>query len=88
MEMKHTPGPWRVGSYGPNGCYTVGTNGGLMTAMVAHSVNYPEQINQAIADAKLIAAAPDLLQALYNMLEDGDATDRQQSLAAIKKATE
>lgn len=38
-------------------------------------------------NARLCAAAPDLLLALHNMLEDGDKTDRQQALAAIEKAT-
>lgn len=63
-EGKHTPGPWRVGAHGPNGCYTVGTERGLMVAMVAHSVNHPDQKEQAIADAHLIAAAPKLRAAL------------------------
>ena len=60
----HTPGPWRVGRPGPNGCHTVGTRRGLMVAMVAHSINVPQQREQALADAHLIAAAPDLLAAL------------------------
>ncbi len=89
---EHTKGPWRVGAYGPNGCYTVGTEGGLMVAMVAHSVNYPDQAEQAFGDANLIAAAPDLLEALKEMVADfGDTpSDRFRSLgparAAIAKA--
>ena len=63
-EQRHTPGPWRMGTPGPNGCYTVGTERGLMTAMVAHSINEPDQAEQAEADARLIAAAPELLQML------------------------
>lgn len=61
---KHTIGPWRIGTPGPNGCYTIGTERGLMTAMVAHSINEPDQAVQALADAKLIASAPDILEAL------------------------
>ena len=38
------------------------------------------------ANARLSAAAPDLLIALHNMLEDGDKTDRAQAMAAIRKA--
>ena len=94
---KHTPGPWRVGAPGPNGCHTVGTEGGLMTATVAHSISHPEQASQAIADARLIAAAPCLLEALracVAALEGAhhvstrdrlSATD--QARAAISKAT-
>jgi hypothetical protein len=63
-EQKHTPGPWRIGTPGPNGCHTVGTERGLMTAMVAHSINEPDQAEAAKADASLIAAAPELLEAL------------------------
>ena len=59
--MKHTPGPWRVGTPGPNGCYTVGTTKGLMVAMIAHSINYRDQATAAESDSKLIAAAPQLL---------------------------
>lgn len=65
---EHTPGPWRVGAAGPNGCLTVGTERGLMTAMVAHSINSPNQEKQARADASLIAAAPDLLAAAEGVL--------------------
>lgn len=58
METKYTPGPWRIGTPGSNGCYTVGTESGLMVAMVAHSANQLDQCEQAIGDARLIAAAP------------------------------
>lgn len=63
-EQKHTPGPWRIGTPGPNGCYTIGTERGLMTAMIAHSICEPDQAEAAKADAALVAAAPDLLAAL------------------------
>jgi hypothetical protein len=62
MSKKFTPGPWRVGAHGPNGCYTVGTEHGLMTAMVAHSVNVHDHRERAIADARLIASAPLMLE--------------------------
>lgn len=41
-----------------------------MTAMVAHSINEPDQAEQAEADAKLIAAAPELLQMLSALERD------------------
>lgn len=59
MSAGHTPGPWRVGKAGPNLCPTVGTQDGLMVAMVAHGENHP-----TAANARLIAAAPELLAAL------------------------
>ncbi len=79
-----------IGTYGPNGCYTVGTKQGLMTAMTAHSVNLPDQREQAIGNAKLIAAAPELLAALEVLLQDVifDGTDAViAARAAIAKAT-
>lgn len=77
---KHTPGPWRLGTPGPNGCYTVGTECGLMTAMVAHSINEPDQAVQALADAKLIAAAPNILRHLELMVH----ASRQDSAAYLR----
>ena len=59
-----TPGPWRIGTPGPNGCATIGTERGLMTAVIAHSLNEPSQAETAKANARLIASAPTLLEAL------------------------
>ena len=62
---KHTPGPWRIGTPGPNGSYTVGTVQGLMTAVIAESLHdNPEVAN---ADASLVSAAPELLGALEEL---------------------
>jgi hypothetical protein len=89
---KHTPGPWRVGTPGPNGCHTVGTERGLMVAMVAHSINLPDQMAEATENARLIAAAPDLLEALQRLWEaseggsDEEIRARIHARAAIAKA--
>lgn len=70
---KHTPGPWRFYTDPqPNGCPIVGT-GGLMVAQLAHSINYPEQRDTAIANARLIAAAPELLEALGDLMGVAEA---------------
>lgn len=86
MTTKFTPGPWSIGVPGPNGCPTVGTNQGLMIAMIAHSYNEPEQSSQARANAHLISAAPDLFRLLcearialqpefnYSLINDIDKT--------------
>ena len=61
---KHTPGPWSFYTEPqPNGCPIVGAKG-LMIAQLAHSINYNDQAETAIANARLISAAPDLLEAL------------------------
>jgi len=64
MTDKHTSGPWTFYTEPqPNGCQIVGSRG-IMVAMLAHSVNYPDQKEEALANARLIAAAPELLEAL------------------------
>lgn len=42
---------------------------------------------EAIEQKRRADCYPDLLAALFNMLEDGDKTDREQALTAIYKAT-
>lgn len=86
--MSHTPGPWKTtirkagafdvfaGEY-PELSYPICSRGSSVEHMEA----------ECAANAALIAAAPDLLAALYNMLDDGDETDRAQARAAIEKAT-
>ena len=95
-ETKHTPGPWRFYTDPqPNGCPIVGNGRGLMLAMLAHSVNYPDQRDEANANARLIASAPELLEALraVDVLFGHLATDSTQRIwldnarAAIAKAT-
>ena len=61
---RHTLGPWKFYTEPqPNGCPIVGARG-LMVAMLAHSINHDDQRETALANARLIAAAPDLLEAL------------------------
>lgn len=66
--MKHTPGPW---SWWPKLC---GDPGGIITAdSTGNHVAKPTYyvINQDVteANARLIAAAPELLEALVRMVE-------------------
>ena len=67
---KHTPGPWDFSWHiQPNGCPTVGHKG-LMVCMVAHSAKDQDQKETALANANLIAAAPDLFEALIRARDD------------------
>jgi hypothetical protein len=90
MQTKHTPGPWHIGVrtfhagrdvYGPKG-EPVAVADDAITAT-------PE----AEANARLIAAAPNLLAALQAIMGDPDAVDHILHLdavaadAAIAKAT-
>jgi len=88
-----TPGPWKQATRGPNGCPIIGDGKGLMVAMITHSANEHDQSVEAEANAHLIAAAPDLLEALEsisfrwdtkNLYKIGEAIEA--SRAAIAKA--
>ena len=60
---KHTPGPWKIGATPPNGEQTIGTQQGLMVAVATTGANTPTEAN-----ARLIAAAPELLDLLNKVL--------------------
>jgi len=62
---KHTPGPWRYEEFGPNVIIKATKNPMLS---VVHSL-YQESREQTEANAHLIAAAPELLEALENLLK-------------------
>jgi hypothetical protein len=69
---KHTPAPWMAVNDRVNNASHFG---------VAQVLSMP--MDKAMADARLIAAAPDMLAALY--LAEQNATDRT-ALAAIRAA--
>lgn len=66
-EVKFTKGPWKIGVAGPNGCPTVGTTTGLMVCHIAHSINEDDQKSQALGNARLIKAAPEMLELLEKL---------------------
>ena len=92
-ETKHTPGPWKMGKAIEDDSIPIENENGDM-ATVWPSLHYT-------ANARLIAAAPDLLAALDYLLEqtvdmdlkhgieltEGETEARAQALAAIAKAT-
>ena len=83
MADKHTPGPWKIGTPPPNGEQTVGTDQGLMVAVATTGAGV-----QTKANASLIAAAPDLLDALEELVaEFGVCGLTEKARAAIAKAT-
>jgi len=110
-ESKHTPGPWRVrwpnkDRYSPSRQRTVVIDDplsphGTRCICWVGPTNHNDVKDAAIherhdANARLIAAAPDLLEALNVMLEEPWLFDssrpkhwaQEQARAAIKKATE
>ena len=64
---KHTAAPWHVGMPPPNGEQAIGAENGMMVAIATTGVGMKEE---TLANARLIAAAPELLEALKEMVKD------------------
>ena len=79
----HTPGTWKV-VRSPQGTMVF-----ARTGKVAIVIHWPFSIKVKEANAHLIAAAPDMLEALRDVIERTDITSepRKVVLAAIAKAT-
>lgn len=76
---KHTPGPWFTFANatcvgGPAGI--LGNPSGADTAGIAHCGMALRAGDELQANARLIAAAPDLLEALQAMLKDSETVRR------------
>jgi len=68
MENKHTPGPWKVDSL--NRIYD---DNDLIVCLCSEIHRYPRE--SIDANAHLIAAAPDMLEALYSAADLQHATE-------------
>lgn len=86
MKNEHTPGPWTCGATSLP--HVIMKNGNVW--MPQYEGNPNDEAN-----AKLIAAAPDMLEALERILSDYDIADHDESLPltsvvqaekAVKKA--
>lgn len=88
-HTQHTPGPWRIGTAPPNGEQTIGNLSGMMVAVATSggTMRAPE----TLANAHLIAAAPELLAALQGLLQALPSATTHPAIkaarAAIAKAT-
>jgi hypothetical protein len=96
MTAEHVPGPWRIveHSWSRTGIYA-GDFIGIAALDIEHSATEETQDAQEAvmaANARLIAAAPDLLAALQKVWEEGVIPDgfailQDQVCDAIAKAT-
>lgn len=93
MEAKHTPGPWfvdldiRPGMEWNN--HIVARDGDLRICFMAHGGEYEDKQAEAEANARLIAAAPELLAALELLVKDvGDYEAWQRPCHALDVARE
>ena len=75
MSRKHSLAPWRVDRMHGHGTYVRAQHGGLVASMLAGSQPMRD------ADARLIAAAPDLLEALEWIASSYPETDEGAMLA-------
>ena len=89
MEAKHTKNEWICkGSY-----RRVATNESLLDEFEICKISGNHSEGEIIANAKLIAAAPELLEALQEIMDSPQSMQllngqRFKALNAIKKATE
>lgn len=88
MSTKHSPGQWESDDYGaPEQLY------GIRAQFVILSQDGPVAYVYTEADARLIAAAPDLLEALREMVSvvemaiPFDGPQQRKARAVIAKAT-
>ncbi len=91
MKMKHTPGPWTA-NLAPQGGFDIEKDpNDLGRYMVLATRNADEaRAEEMHANARLIAAAPDLLEALRDMVSDRECLSEATvafAKAAIAKAT-
>ena len=95
-EFKGTPGPWRVSEKRGDLIDIRHNNNGIgaISLNLAHVVARQSWLKEAEANAKLIAAAPELLEALQKMVSkaykqnwnDAYPEELQSAQAAINKA--
>ena len=100
MTQKHTPGPW-VDNWAGSGndgkfvwdeCYVYAPGTGVEDIAIASDITDPLTGKPSQANALLIASAPDLLEALKELLDDYGSIGYSDSLiakveAVIRKAT-
>lgn len=91
MKAKHTPGPWHIGM--KPGPMIYGPKGEQVADMRHKPFTLVSEIDESVANVRLISAAPDLLAALESLLDDADVCEVagddaiRQARAAIAKAS-
>ena len=66
MEKKHTPGPWNAKEYVCHAATTIIAADGTP---IAETTGFGRMADDCLADACLIAAAPELMEALFAFVE-------------------
>ncbi len=77
--MTHTPGPWKVIEVRPMSMVMAGDHPTLPilgpTMPIAGVRLWVDDEDTAVANAQLMASSPDLLEALRELLKEGDAPE-------------
>lgn len=85
---KHTQEEWLIAGDNGDFVYALGPNGGnKFWAAVASAGSDSISAEEKAANARLIAAAPDLLAALIDLVEGHSMGGAKRGRAAIAKAT-
>lgn len=90
MTSKHTPGPWETDRNNVHTGQIATIHHCLNNDWVeVWSENWPIDEAEQEANARLIAAAPELLEALHRLVDatDPETTGWSEAVAAIAKAT-
>jgi hypothetical protein len=91
---EHTPGPWPVGDYSEHLGYDCMTGGIRVGLVILDGADYgqkrcvpiePEALGRMKADARLIAAAPDMLDSLKAMTRLVEAVRRTMILGKTQQ---
>jgi hypothetical protein len=89
LEGAFSPGPWtlkpRPARYPLIGNGTQIWSGNVRVASVSHAADKP--INQKVADAHLIAAAPSMFRALQEIASTDEGASGERARAALLLAT-
>ena len=85
-DARHTPGPWKAveAASNPPGWLWVQNGPGALLADVHQNVNIP--LDARNANARLMAAAPELLEALQEIITAADGEGWSQLDAGFTKA--
>lgn len=83
MNAKHTPGPWHIGM--KPGPMIYGPKGEQVADMRHKPFTLVSEIDESVANVRLISAAPDLLAALESMVKKID-TDKLPISCSLARA--
>lgn len=82
MPAKHTPGPWLLADSDPRFVYALGDEG-YNRFWLKVSGTDPALFAELEANARLIAAAPELLEVVRKVYEGGLSPDEEDALGAL-----